>query len=256
VTDFAPIAATLRREVGAHLGAAAAAGPGPAATTLETNSTLAERRGRLLLDLLARARGSADMRGARVIDVGCGYGALAALFAAEGAHVTAIDMDASRFTVGRAVAERHGLDITFVAARMEALDAIGHAGFDVGVMNNSLCYLTGDGARGRALRELLRVLAPGGTAIVRDPNRLSPVDPFTGLPLVGMLPPRAAARVLRRAGVRRSEVTLASRRGAVRELRDAGFEAVRALDPPRAGGPPVPPALARYHHVVGRRPLA
>ena len=48
-----------------------------------------------------------------------------------------------------------------------------------------------------ALRETHRVLRPGGSLIVRNPNRWHPLDQFTGLPLLQLLPPHQAT--LRRA---------------------------------------------------------
>ena len=52
--------------------------------------------------------------------------------------------------------------------------------------------------RMRALRHTLRVLVPGGWLVTRNPSRMAPLDPFTGLPLVHQVPPALAARLLRR----------------------------------------------------------
>ena len=252
--SFAPIADSLREEVSAFYERRGIEISGGARTrTLETNSGLAERRGRLLLDLLAVERGTASLAGQRVVDVGCGFGALGALFAAEGASVTGVDPEPERFEVGEAIARRHGLDMHFVRARMEALDELPHARFDVAIVNNSLCYLIAPALRARALREILRVLHPSGWAVLRNPNRLSPVDPFTGLPLLSMLPAEHAARLAARLGRPRSSVVLTTPARARAELRAAGFERVRMVEPGRLG--PLRRAT-RYHHAVARRPLS
>jgi 2-polyprenyl-3-methyl-5-hydroxy-6-metoxy-1,4-benzoquinol methylase len=253
--DFEPIASSLREQVTEFYERRGESLTSPAGVnTLETNSGLVERRGRMLLSMLDAQSDAPPMAGARVIDVGCGFGALAALFAAEGASVTGIDVDDERFVVGEAVARKHRLDMRFARAHMEALDALAHAQFDIAVVNNSLCYLTAPRLRQRALREILRVLRPGGWVILRNPNRLSVVDPFTGLPVVAMLPPHVASRVAHRLGVRRSDVQLTSAATACRELTDAGFVAVREAHKPGATAAGVLHRFTRYHHVMGRRP--
>jgi SAM-dependent methyltransferase len=167
--------------------------------------------------------------------------------------VTALDAEGDRFEVGEAVARRHALPLRFARARMEALDAFEHASFDVAVVNNSLCYVTSPALRRRALREILRVLRPGGWVVLRNPNRLTPVDPFTALPLVALLPAERAAQVAARLGRPRSSVLLTTPRQARAELRAAGFERVGSIAPRRLG--PLG-RVARYHHAVARRPLS
>ncbi len=48
------------------------------------------------------------------------------------------------------------------------------AGFDIAVLNNSLCYIVPTNERMAALSEALRVLEPGGVLISRNPNRWHP----------------------------------------------------------------------------------
>jgi hypothetical protein len=92
--------------------------------------------------------------------------------------------------------------------------------------------------------------------ILRNPNRLSIVDPFTGLPVVSMLPPDMANRVVHHLGLRRSDVQLTSGATACRELTDAGFVAVRETLNRRTAAAGVLRRFTRYHHVVGQRPFA
>lgn len=221
--------------------------------TLATNSTLIERRGRPLLEMLRIHAGVQSVDGLKVLDLGCGFGALSALFAAEGSRVTGVDVNGSRFEVGNRVGDKYALDLEFVKARMQDLPLQSRR-FDLVVMNNSLCYLTRLDDRRAALREALRTLRPGGWLATRNPNRWAPVDPFTSLPLLALLGPQTAERVTAVLGRRRSRVRLVSPRGAKAELIDAGFTDVVHAPVPGRHRPRSLDLVATYLHVLGRRP--
>lgn len=250
--DFAVIVGSFEREVTAHL---SRLGEDPAAdrvqTTIATNSTLIEQRGRPLVQLVCTELSRSNLRGVRVLDMGCGYGALSALFATEGATVLGIDAEAERLEVGRHIAASHSLDVSLRPGRMER-PGVPHATFDVVLVNNSFCYVLDPGARRRILEEAYRAMQPGGLIVVRDPNRLHPRDQFTALPLIGVLPPRpanwAAAAVRRK----RSSVRLRTPHGARKELSRAGFIRARVASP----GGRVRRTFAGYNHVTARRPLS
>jgi ubiquinone/menaquinone biosynthesis C-methylase UbiE len=252
MVDFTPIAASLRSSIldfyvqEAELIEASE-------MTIATNSELVERRAAPLLEMLASA-GVEDVEGLRVVDLGCGFGAIAVYLAAQGAAVTGIDPNGKRLRVGREVAASHGLPLELRRGRMERLEAA-DGSFDVALQNNSFCYLVDRSRRSAALRETLRVLRPGGTLVTRNPNRWHPIDQFTGLPLIHLLPPAAAVRAAALAGRRRSLCRLTSPRAARRELHAAGFELVS--QPGFATGSGKPDALkavARYQHFLARRP--
>lgn len=217
--------------------------------TLETNSGYVERRASSLLGAWQAATGRDSIEELEILDVGAGFGALAVYFASRGARVTALDPNLDRFDVGRAVAERHSLPVEFTRQRMEEAKVPAN-GFDLIVMNNSLCYLVNLASRETALRHMHRALRPTGCLLIRNPNRLHPIDQFTGLPLVGTLPPARAQVVSRTLGRQRSEVRLVSARFARRELEQAGFaHVVHVPQGPgrwRAGLR----AFARYQHLV------
>jgi SAM-dependent methyltransferase len=250
--QLADVVSSYEREVATHL---AGLGHDPASeptrTTIATNSTLLETRGRPLVELAMHELGRPDLHGVSVVDLGCGYGALAALFAIQGAQVLGVDLLQERLEIGSQVAEAHALDITFRMARLER-PRVHHAAFDLALVNNSLCYVLAPDARQRVLEEAYRALRPGGLLIVRDPNRLHPRDNFTGLPLIGMLPPRPAKAAARILGKPRSAVRLRTPREGRCELERAGFIGVRS--------PPSPSRLRRwvggYNLFVARRPLA
>jgi 2-polyprenyl-3-methyl-5-hydroxy-6-metoxy-1,4-benzoquinol methylase len=252
---FDAIAATLRDEVLAHCERNGVELEGRAGwNTLETNSGFAERRGAPLVKMATGRLGVRSLAGLRVADLGCGFGALAVFFAFQGAEVSGIDLNRRRLEVGRRVAERHGLQVELSRQAMEH-PALPEESFDLVVMNNSLCYLFEPGAQLRALRAARGLLAPGGAIVVRNPNRLHPVDQFSGIPLLSLLAPADAVRVADRLGRRRSHCRLTSPRTASRELLEAGFVGVIHHASARRSWTR-PSLLARYSHFSALRPSA
>jgi ubiquinone/menaquinone biosynthesis C-methylase UbiE len=252
--DFAPIADSLRlgvisfyAERGERLDDAAGV------NTLETNSGYVERRAAPLLELLSLSSGHDSLEGMQVLDLGCGFGALSLYFAARGGLVTGIDPIEDRLGVGRDVAAAHELPVRFEKGMMEELE-LPNASFDLAVQNNSLCYVVAGRDRDRALRETFRVLRPGGYLIMRNPNRWHPVDQFTGLPLIQLLPTQRAARAAELMGKPRSTVRLTSPPAARRELRSAGFAEVAHVASPASRWPRFAKPFARYQHLLARRP--
>src|SRR5919109_2184855 len=110
VSDFSPVADALREAVLDWYGSRGEQLEGDAGrVTLETNSGYVERRGRPLLEMLRRHAGIDGLDGLELVDLGAGFSALSAFFAAQGAAVTAVDTNRDRFEVGRSVAERFDL---------------------------------------------------------------------------------------------------------------------------------------------------
>jgi 2-polyprenyl-3-methyl-5-hydroxy-6-metoxy-1,4-benzoquinol methylase len=251
VIDFEPVAVSLRREILRVYYEEGRRMVDPAGlNTLATNSGLAESR-LAVLEHALHAAGVTTLESLDVLDIGCGFGALSLVLAARGGSVVAVDPNGDRFAVGRRVAEEHGLEITWRRASMEEMD-VGDQAFDVAVMNNSLCYLVPRQLRREALGRTLLALRPGGVLVVRNPNRVHPVDQFSGLPLVGMLPPRAARLAGRVARRNRSHVRLLTPQAAERELRRAGFADVTTVR--RAKQSRLREAVAGYQHLTARRP--
>jgi SAM-dependent methyltransferase len=252
--DFTPIADSLRSRVVEFYAERGESLNGPAGiNTLETNSGFVERRATPLIETLRRVSGRDSIEGQRLIDLGCGFGALSVFFAGQGAVVTGIDPIADRLEVGRAVAAEHGLTVEFSQGWMEKLEFADES-FDLAIQNNSLCYITDREDRRSALAETARVLAPGGFVVIRNPNRWHPRDQFTGLPLIQLLPPHAATRLADRLGRPRSEVRLVSPLEAKRELRHVGFADVTLAASPASRWPSFMTPIARYQHVLARKP--
>lgn len=118
---------------------------------------------RLVLDL------AGELAGRRVLDVGCGDGVLACVMAARGAEVFGIDADPAMLAAARKRAADAGLRVTFLDGRLEHLPFADQA-FDLVVAVTVLCFV-GDAAGG--IRELSRVLKPGGRLVIGELGRWS-----------------------------------------------------------------------------------
>ena len=104
----------------------------------------------------------------RVLDVGCGTGNLTVGIARLGAR--GVGADAAPAMVREAGAKRSGLAATFVAAAAERLP-FERDSFDAAVTAVSAHHWE-DAAAG--MRELGRVVRPGGRVVVADVGRLGP----------------------------------------------------------------------------------
>lgn len=114
------------------------------------------------------ARLGADIAGARVLEVGCGEGAGAQTLLARfgAAHVTAIDLDPAQ--VARATKRlRHRDDATVAQGDITALpmdDSSVEAVADFGIIHHVPDWRA-------AVREVARVLAPGGQFLFEEVTR-------------------------------------------------------------------------------------
>ncbi|MSQ29700.1 MAG: class I SAM-dependent methyltransferase [Dehalococcoidia bacterium] len=136
------------------------------------------------------------LSGKRVFDLGCGVGEYVRAFARRGAQVLGSDVAPARLVEARqrvSTAEASGVQ-GFFAAAGEALPLI-DASIDLIVLNEVIEHVADDRA---TLREIARVLSPGGTCILYAPNRLFPFEThgiywrgryiFGNIPFVNWLP--------------------------------------------------------------------
>jgi SAM-dependent methyltransferase len=117
----------------------------------------------LILDLMG------ELAGCRVLDAGCGDGALARLAASRGAEVTGIDSDPAMLAAARRRAAKAGAAATFLEGRVEHLP-FPNASFDIIAAVTVLCFVA-DAAG--AVAEMARVLRPGGRLVLGELGRWS-----------------------------------------------------------------------------------
>ena len=110
----------------------------------------------------------ADLRGARVLDVGCGGGLLAESLTRAGARVTAIDLAPSMVETARLHALDSGLEIDYRLESAETLANTHAGGFDVVTCMEMLEHVPDPGA---SLAVLSRLTRPGGHVFVSTINR-------------------------------------------------------------------------------------
>ncbi|HEX6349080.1 MAG TPA: class I SAM-dependent methyltransferase [Candidatus Dormibacteraeota bacterium] len=131
-----------------------------------------------------------DLAAARVLDDGCGIGAYVERLRPLAREVWGLDFEAERVAEA---ARRIGPERLLVAAA-EALPFADQS-FDLVLSNEVVEHVADDR---RAVAEMVRVLAPGGQAVVFCPNRWYPVEQhgvywrgsyrFGNIPFVNYLP--------------------------------------------------------------------
>jgi S-adenosylmethionine-dependent methyltransferase len=127
--------------------------------------------------------GLRPLRGARVLEIGCGTGSSTVALAEQGAEVVAIDIDPGYMEIARVRCRAYGIDAaTFFVADAAALPpAIAHRQFDFVIFFASLEHMLVE-ERLRALAHAWEMLGPGGFLCVVDtPNRLWFFDTHTAL---------------------------------------------------------------------------
>ena len=188
----------------------------------------APRASHASLDLAVRERKAAkvrallsevvDLEGARVLEVGTGSGAIAAsLVEAVGplGQVDAVDVVDERVVTD-------GVRFTRVEGTAVPFE---DAAFDVVISNHVIEHVGDRSEQLRHLRELRRVLRPGGWAYLAMPNRWRVVEPHFKLPLLSWLPEGLRSRYVRLAGRgERYDSDPMSRRELAALLAEAGFE--------------------------------
>jgi len=123
---------------------------------------IAERIERdLILELVGQAGGC------RVLDVGCGDGALAVALSRRGAVVVGVDASEAMIEAARRNARQHGVEVAFEVAEARRLPFPAHS-FDLVTAITILCFVE-DAAP--VFRELARVLRPGGRLVIGELGR-------------------------------------------------------------------------------------
>jgi len=110
-----------------------------------------------------------DVRGGRVLDIGCGYGEFALELMRRGTIVTGIDASDEMIDAARSRAKENNADIAFQVAMAEHLPFQAEQ-FDVVTAITILCFVD-DAAP--VFREIARVLRPGGCLVIGELGKWS-----------------------------------------------------------------------------------
>lgn len=105
--------------------------------------------------------------GLRILDVGCGDAALAVALAQRGALVTGMDVDPGMLAAGRARAAASGVAPDLMQGDIRALPFADDS-FDLVLAVTVLCFVD---AAAPAVREMARVLRPGGRLVIGELGR-------------------------------------------------------------------------------------
>jgi SAM-dependent methyltransferase len=112
-----------------------------------------------------------DLRGKRLLDLGSGAGEAAVFFALQGAEVVATDISPEMLKVVEQVAEGHGTQLETKVCSAEDLADFEDDSFDAVFGANLLHHIEIESC----LKEVKRVLKPGGIAAFWDPVQYNPV---------------------------------------------------------------------------------
>lgn len=134
--------------------------------------------------------GRKSLGGARLLEIGTGGGFIAALLSeqvgSEG-EVWSVDIEDMR-------QETDGYNFKLVEGTELPFE---DDGFDVVISNHTIEHVGDSDAQLVHLREIARVLRPGGLAYLSSPSRWAFVEPHFKVPLLSWFPPSARTRVVR-----------------------------------------------------------
>jgi len=100
-----------------------------------------------------------DVKGKRVLEIGCGGGQCSIAFAKRGAIATGVDISDEQVTFARELARRHGVEATFHQGDVTSLNGIADESQDVVFSAYALMYVE---RLDRCFAEVRRVLVSGG----------------------------------------------------------------------------------------------
>ncbi|MEM8883290.1 MAG: class I SAM-dependent methyltransferase [Planctomycetota bacterium] len=138
----------------------------------------------------------------RVLDIGCGMGVQARVWARSGHEVTAVDLDDGLLQAGRKRASTDGVEIDWVQASADRVP-LSDGQFDICLAIELLEHVPGWEA---CLDELGRCLRPGGYLVVTTTNSICPSQREFRLPLYSWWPGFLKKRMVRLAQTTKPEL--------------------------------------------------
>lgn len=136
------------------------------------------------------------LAGRAVLDLGCGMGGFAVAAELSGAAVTALDYNAAYCAITAVRGDQLGLAMPVMRAAGEALP-LPSASYDIVTAWDVLEHVQ---QPDEMLREIARVLRPGGWVLLTAINRFAFRDPHYHLPLINYLPRPLAELLIDLAG--------------------------------------------------------
>ena len=98
-----------------------------------------------------------EIKGKKLLDLGCGAGEAAVYFAKNGADVTATDISAQMLDLVQHVSKRHGVEVKTIKSFSHHIEVLDNT-YDIVYAANLLHHVDLD----RTLAEITRVLKKGG----------------------------------------------------------------------------------------------
>lgn len=146
-----------------------------------------------MLAVLEHFRGTSDLAGTTVVDLGCSTGFIADEFRRAGARTIGIDIDVPGLAAAR---KRFDTGLGFLCADGEDLPLPDESA-DIVIFNHIYEHVVDADA---VVADIARILKPDGVVYLGLGNKWGVIEPHYGLPFLSWLPPRLADRYVRRFG--------------------------------------------------------
>lgn len=198
----------------------------PVATTPRWGNEGRDRKAMAILRTMVARCGDRVAEGTW-LDIGCGSGGIASALAPHVGRIIGIDPEP--WPSWPALAEGQS-NLSFLPAGFDGDELpLPEGAADVVICNQVYEHVAHPAA---LIRNIHRVLKPGGVCYFAGPNLLWPIEPHVYWPFVHWLPRRAAQRLMRALGSKRADALDAYSKSYWRLLSwfgEAGFESVDAV---------------------------
>lgn len=120
-----------------------------------------------------------DLKGKKILEIGCGSGSSSVALSEQGAFITGIDIDEKALSFAKKRAKIYNQNITFIKSNAVNLDKLKKEDWDIIIYFASLEHMTPI-ERKKSLSQAFTILKKGAhLCVFGTPNRLWPVDIHT-----------------------------------------------------------------------------